>query len=252
MSQTLYLCCGRVPAANAHWMHCSRRLIVQTLVFSRSYLLCQVSPPETLVVKGRTDWPINDRWILSENARLPRNIQGSFTCRKSTTWDKRLYFPSEGSRAEDFFSPWKNRRLRPGLNPRTWVPKASTLPLDHRSRPYTINDCFSFISRFHAAALTWFPQQNSAYILCIRVRVYYKAFLSLWRTNPLLEGTVAVLCYFVSPRSQNHCVCVSVIFRTISAHTSSLPLGLSPRCKWNLPFSLMLTTFWDNQWVPSL
>ena len=31
------------------------------------------------------------------------------------------------------FSPWKIRRLRPGLNPRTWVPKASTLPLDHRS-----------------------------------------------------------------------------------------------------------------------
>jgi hypothetical protein len=27
-------------------------------------------------------------------------------------------------------------RLRPGLNPRTWVPKASTLPLDHRSRSY--------------------------------------------------------------------------------------------------------------------
>ena len=33
-----------------------------------------------------------------------------------------------------FFSPLKIRRLRPGLNPRTWVPKASTLPLDHRSR----------------------------------------------------------------------------------------------------------------------
>ena len=29
---------------------------------------------------------------------------------------------------------WKIRRLRPALNPRTWVPKASTLPLDHRSR----------------------------------------------------------------------------------------------------------------------
>ena len=27
-----------VPAANAPWMHCSLRLIVQTLVFSRSYL----------------------------------------------------------------------------------------------------------------------------------------------------------------------------------------------------------------------
>ena len=97
-------------------MHCSRRLIVQT----------QASPPETLVVKGGTTWARNGRWILPENSRLPRNIQGSFTCRKSTTWDRRLYFPSDGRRAEDFFSP--------GLNPRTWVPKASTLPLDHRSR----------------------------------------------------------------------------------------------------------------------
>ena len=32
------------------------------------------------------------------------------------------------------FSPLKIRRLRRGLNPRTWVLKASTLPLDHRSR----------------------------------------------------------------------------------------------------------------------
>jgi len=31
-------------------------------------------------------------------------------------------------------SPLKIGRLRPGLNLRTWVPKASTLPLDHRSR----------------------------------------------------------------------------------------------------------------------
>jgi hypothetical protein len=30
--------------------------------------------------------------------------------------------------------PLKIRRLRPGLNLWTWVPKASTLPLDHRSR----------------------------------------------------------------------------------------------------------------------
>ena len=74
-------------------------------------------------------WPMNFAW----NARLPRSIQESFTCCKSTTWDRRLYFPSEGKRAEDFFAR-KIRRLRPGLNPRTWVPKASTLPLDHRSR----------------------------------------------------------------------------------------------------------------------
>jgi hypothetical protein len=32
------------------------------------------------------------------------------------------------------FTPLQIRRLRPGLNPRTWVLNASTLPLDHRSR----------------------------------------------------------------------------------------------------------------------
>ena len=80
-------------------------------------------------------WARNGRWILPENARLLRNIQGSFTCHKSTTWDRRLYFPSEGRRSEGFFfSPWKIQRLRSGLNPRTWASKASAQPLDHRSR----------------------------------------------------------------------------------------------------------------------
>jgi len=38
------------------------------------------------------------------------------------------------------FSPLKIRRLRPGLNPRTWVRKASTLPLDHRSSKSEYSD----------------------------------------------------------------------------------------------------------------
>ena len=65
---------------------------------------------------------------------------------QATTWDRRLYFPSEGRRAEDFFAR-KIRRLRPGLNPRTWVPKASTLPPDHRSRShcyYTLHNSSLF------------------------------------------------------------------------------------------------------------
>ena len=97
-------------------MHCSRRLIVQTLVFSRSYMHRQVSPPETLVVKGGTTWARNGRRILPENARLPCNIQGSFTCRKSTTWDRRLYLPSEGRRAEDIFA-LKNPTASAGFEP---------------------------------------------------------------------------------------------------------------------------------------
>jgi len=41
------------------------------------------------------------------------------------------------------FFALKIRRLRPGVNPRTWVPKASTLPVDHRSRfeGVTRTDC---------------------------------------------------------------------------------------------------------------
>jgi hypothetical protein len=39
--------------------------------------------------------------------------------------------PKEG--VLKIFFALKIRRLRPGLNPRTWVLKASTLPLDHRS-----------------------------------------------------------------------------------------------------------------------
>ena len=55
--------------------------------------------------------------FFPENARLPRKIQGSFTCRKSTTWDKRLFFPSEGRRAEDFFFALKNPTASAGFEP---------------------------------------------------------------------------------------------------------------------------------------
>ena len=136
-------------------MHCSRRLIVLpldvpdinpslllwgpsgqrwrylwTFLFSNVPTFATSRLQEILEAKGVTTWARNGRWILPENARLPCNIQGSFTCRKSTTLDRGLYFPSEGRRAEDFL-PWKIQRLRSGLNPRTSVPKASTLPLDH-------------------------------------------------------------------------------------------------------------------------
>ena len=97
-------------------MHCSRRIIEQTLVFSHSYLHRRVSPPETLVVKGGTTWARNGRWILPESVRLPRNIQGSFTCRKYAIWGKRLYFSSEGRCAEDFFA-LKNRTVSVGFEP---------------------------------------------------------------------------------------------------------------------------------------
>ena len=87
-------------------MNYSSRLIVQTLDFSLSYLHRQVSPPETLVVKGGTTWGREVAGNLDRNLRLPLiNFSVFFTCRETTTWDKRLYFSSEGRRAEEFFSP---------------------------------------------------------------------------------------------------------------------------------------------------
>jgi hypothetical protein len=38
-------------------------------------------------------------------------------CRKATTWDRRLYFPSEGTRAEDFFFCPKNPTASAGCEP---------------------------------------------------------------------------------------------------------------------------------------
>ena len=49
-------------------------------------------------------WPMNFDWKCPTST----NIQGSFTCRKSTTWDKWLYFSSEGRRTEEFFRPEKS------------------------------------------------------------------------------------------------------------------------------------------------
>ena len=42
--------------------------------------------------------------VILPKFRLPLKFRDLFTCRKSTTWDRRLYFPSEGRRSEDFFA----------------------------------------------------------------------------------------------------------------------------------------------------
>ena len=77
-----------------------------------SYPHRQVSPPETLVVKGGT----TRREMADEFCLKIPDFHGSFTCRKSMTWDKRLYFPSEGRRAEDFFA-LKNPTASVGFEP---------------------------------------------------------------------------------------------------------------------------------------
>jgi hypothetical protein len=70
---------------------------------------------------------------ISPRIRLPRNSKDllhAANLRHGT--DGFTSHPKEG--VLRIFSPLKIRQLRPGLNPRTWVPKASTLPLDNRRR----------------------------------------------------------------------------------------------------------------------
>ena len=87
-----------------------------TFLFSNVPTFATSRLQEIVAAKGGTTWARNGRWILPENSRLPRNIQGSFTCRKSTTWDRRLYFPSEERGAEDFFA-LKNLSASVGFEP---------------------------------------------------------------------------------------------------------------------------------------
>ena len=49
---------------------------------------------------------------------------GYFTCRKYTTRDQRLYFPSEGSHTQDIYALKKIHQPQPGVNPRTSDPMA--------------------------------------------------------------------------------------------------------------------------------
>ena len=67
-----------------------------------------------------------------------------------------------------FFS-LKNPRLRPGLNPRTCLPKASALPLDHRSRydqcKYHVSLCFLQILYSWHCVKFMYTNNNVYYII---------------------------------------------------------------------------------------
>jgi len=68
---------------------------------------------------------------ISPRIRLPRNSRDLLHATNlQHGTDGFTSPPKEG--VLRIFLPLKFRRLRPGLNPRTWVP--STLPLDHQSR----------------------------------------------------------------------------------------------------------------------
>jgi hypothetical protein len=68
----------------------------------------------------------------SSRIQLPRNSRDLLHAANLRHGKNGFTFPPKECVLR-IFSPLKIRRLRQSLNPRTWVPKASTLPLDHRS-----------------------------------------------------------------------------------------------------------------------
>jgi hypothetical protein len=75
-----------------------------------------------------------EKWLRNfAEVTTSTSLLGSFTCRKAGHGTDGFTSPPKEGVLRIFFAR-KIRRLRPGLNPQTWVPKASTLPLAYRSR----------------------------------------------------------------------------------------------------------------------
>jgi len=84
--------------------------------------------------------------VILPKCRLPRHL-GFFYMAQIYDMGTTALLPLRRKACWGFFSPLKIRRPRPGLNPRTWVLKASTLPLDHRSRTHVSTYKFYTILR---------------------------------------------------------------------------------------------------------
>ena len=97
-----------------------------------------------LYVRNDARDPSSERWncgreifpVILPKFRLPRKFRDLLHAAKSTTWHRRLYFPSEGRRAEDFFA-LKNPTDSAGFEPANLGTKcqhATPRPPKHVSR----------------------------------------------------------------------------------------------------------------------
>jgi hypothetical protein len=95
----------------------------------------QVRPPDastlaeasrTLVAEVGTLWA--GKWsLILPRCRPPRYILGIFYMAQICDMGPTALLPFRRKACWGFFRPLKIRRLRPGLNPPTWVPETSTL-----------------------------------------------------------------------------------------------------------------------------
>jgi hypothetical protein len=80
---------------------------------------------------------------ISLSAHNTPRLIGSFTCRKVGTWDRLFNFPSEGRRAEDFFTQKKSNGFGRVRTCKLGNQRPARKPLDHRSCPMCVTDNFN-------------------------------------------------------------------------------------------------------------
>ena len=113
-------------------------------------VVCHCFPPpldvptfaaRCLYVRNDARDPSSERWncgrercpVILPKFRLPRKFRDLLHAENLRHGTDGFTSPPKEGALRIFFA-LKIRRLRPGLNLRTWVLKASMLPLDHRSR----------------------------------------------------------------------------------------------------------------------
>ena len=117
-------------------------------------VVCHCFPPpldvptfaaRCLYVRNDARDPSTERWncgrercpVILPKFRLPRKCRDLLHAANLRHGTNGFTSPPKEGVLRNF-SPLKIRRLRLGSNPRSWVLKASTLPLDHRSRFFYI------------------------------------------------------------------------------------------------------------------
>jgi hypothetical protein len=101
----------------------------------------QISLANPAAAEGGT---MGEKWPrILPKVTTSTSLLGSFTCRKARHGTDGFTSPPKEGVLRIFYAR-KIRRFRPGLNPRTWVSKVSTLLLDHRSR-YALFYCLQLV-----------------------------------------------------------------------------------------------------------
>ena len=94
--------------------------------------------------------------------------------RKSTTWDRRLYFPSEGRRAEDFFA-LKNPTASAGFEPANLGPKGQHAT-PRPPKPLTTYERETLRSLYHKRSPNTcfqrqFPAKQTSFLIDFKVHI---------------------------------------------------------------------------------